>query len=395
MRTGRASALTDTGRRRPQNEDTFVCDPPLFAVADGVGGAQAGEIASRLAATALEERRPDALGEGTLTELLLEANGRIYQHALGDPSAAGMGTVVTALLVDEVAGTVAIGHVGDSRAYRLRDDMLEQLTPDHSLVGELVRAGRLSTEEAEQHPHRSVITRAVGTEPTVDVETLTVEAAPGDLYLICSDGLTDIVRDTQIVELILAADRDPDAAAESLVAAANRNGGIDNITVVLFEIVEGDPAPRTDTAAAPQPAPAAQEPDDDTLEQAVAAEPAPPAPSEVPVTRHGAGPGGRWLALVAILLALAARRTCHLGEPGTMSARNRELLNLGFAAIVASAAFASVSIVDTGLVTARWLGYVGVIFGLYLVAHVVARLHGAVRRSRRCSRWSASSRRSA
>jgi PPM family protein phosphatase len=306
MRTGRASALTDTGRRRPQNEDTFVCDPPLFAVADGVGGAQAGEIASRLAANALEERRPDALGEGTLTELLLEANDRIYQHALEDPSAAGMGTVVTALLVDETAGTVSIGHVGDSRAYRLRDGTLEQLTPDHSLVGELVRAGRLSTEEAEQHPHRSVITRAVGTEPTVEVETLTVEATVGDLYLICSDGLTDIVRDTQIVELIQAADRDPDVAAESLVAAANRNGGIDNITVVLFEIVEGDPEPRTESSSASVPAPAAQEPDDDTLEQAVEAEPVPPAPVEVPVRRHGAGPGGRWLALAAILVALAA-----------------------------------------------------------------------------------------
>ena len=166
MRTGRASALTDTGRRRPQNEDTFVCDPPLFAVADGVGGAQAGEIASRLAAAALEERAADAFGEETLVELLQEANDRIYRHALDDPAAAGMGTVVTALLVDEAAGEVAIGHVGDSRAYRLRDGVLEQLTPDHSLVGELVRAGRLSTEEAEHHPHRSVITRAVGTEPT-------------------------------------------------------------------------------------------------------------------------------------------------------------------------------------------------------------------------------------
>jgi protein phosphatase len=302
MRTGRASALTDTGRRRPQNEDTFVCDPPLFAVADGVGGAQAGEIASRLAANALEERRADALGEVTLTELLQEANNRIYRHALGDPAAAGMGTVVTALLVDEASGTISIGHVGDSRAYRLRGESLEQLTPDHSLVGELVRAGRLSTEEAEQHPHRSVITRAVGTEPTVEVETMTIEAEPGDLYLICSDGLTDIVRDTQIVELILAAERSPDAAAESLVDAANRNGGIDNITVVLFEIVEGEPVPLDGGVAAA--APVAQEPNEDTLEeQVVELQPVLP---EVPVSRHGAGPGGRWLALGAILLALAA-----------------------------------------------------------------------------------------
>ena len=301
MRTGRASALTDTGRRRPQNEDTFVCDPPLFAVADGVGGAQAGEIASRLAAAALEERLSSALGEPTLAELLQTANDRIYRHALDDPSAAGMGTVVTALLVDEPAGNIAIGHVGDSRAYRLRDGVFEQLTPDHSLVGELVRSGRLSTEEAENHPHRSVITRAVGTEPTVDVETLTVAATPGDLYLICSDGLTDIVRDEQIAELIRAADHDPDAAAEALVAAANRAGGIDNITVVLFEIIEGDPAPPTEHEVV-------LDPDEDTVEQAnapVATSEAPVAPEAVPVRRHGAGAGGRWLALLAIILALA------------------------------------------------------------------------------------------
>ena len=265
---GRASALTDTGRRRPQNEDTFVCDPPLFAVADGVGGAQAGEIASRLAAAALEERAPDALGEETLAALLREANDRIYRHALEDPTAAGMGTVVTALLVDEAAGEVAIGHVGDSRAYLLRDDVLEQLTADHSLVGELVRSGQLSTEEAEQHPHRSVITRAVGTEPSVDVETLSVEAAPGDLYLICSDGLTDIVRDPEIAELILAAGKDPDAAAEALVDAANRNGGIDNITVVLFEIVAGEPTPLEAFEPEPQAAVTA-DPDEDTMEQAL------------------------------------------------------------------------------------------------------------------------------
>ena len=299
MRTGRASALTDTGRRRPQNEDTFVCDPPLFAVADGVGGAQAGEIASRLAASALEERPAAALGEETLAELLHVANDRIYQHALIDPAAAGMGTVVTALLVDEAAGTIAIGHVGDSRAYRLRDGALEQLTPDHSLVGELVRAGRLSTEEAEQHPHRSVITRAVGTEPVVEVETLTVVAAPGDLYLICSDGLTDIVRDGQIAELIAAADHDPDAAAEALVAAANAAGGIDNITVVLFEIVDGRADPAAGAARRARAARAGRRHDGAGAARSRRCRPA------VPVQRHGAGPGGRWLALAAIVLTIA------------------------------------------------------------------------------------------
>jgi PPM family protein phosphatase len=297
MRTGRASALTDTGRRRPHNEDTFVCDPPLYAVADGVGGAQAGEIASRLAAATLEERVPTALGERTLEALILEANNRIYNRALGEPEAAGMGTVVTALLVDEHAGTIAIGHVGDSRAYRIRDSALEQLTPDHSLVGELVRAGRLSTEEAEQHPHRSVITRAVGTEAVVEVHTETVDAVPGDLYLLCSDGLTDLVRDERILELVGAADGDPERAVQTLVDEANGAGGIDNITVVLLEILDGEPLP---------PSAPASEPDAVTAEQALESEaPAEATPVPAPVRRHGAGAGGRWLALVAILITIA------------------------------------------------------------------------------------------
>jgi protein phosphatase len=292
--------VTDTGRRRLQNEDTFVCDPPLFAVADGVGGAQAGEIASRLTAAALEERSADARGEEAVAALLHDANDRIYRQALGDPATAGMGTVATVLLVDEASGVVAIGHVGDSRAYRLRAGELAQLTDDHSLVGELVRTGRLTAEEAEQHPHRSVITRAVGTEATVDVDTSTLELQPGDLYLICSDGLTDIVRDLEISEVLVSNSDNLDAAAEGLVAAANEGGGIDNITVVLFEIVEGDPVPRDEVAQTAQ-----LEPDADTAEQAL--EPVAPVESTaVLVQRHGARAGGRWLALAAILLGLAA-----------------------------------------------------------------------------------------
>lgn len=299
MRTGRASALTDTGLRRPHNEDTFVCVPPLYAVADGVGGAQAGEVASRVAAATLEERRPEVMGEGALAELLREANQRIYQRALSDPLVAGMGTVVTALLVDEAAGTIAIGHVGDSRAYRVRDGQLAQLTPDHSLVGELVRSGQLSDEEAEQHPHRSVITRAVGTEPSVEVDTFTVAAAVGDLYLVCSDGLTDIVRDEEIARIVASTCADLDGTAEALVAAANRAGGIDNITVVLFEILDGDPP------VAPEPT--AGEPDDDTLEQALGGavvEPAGEIETAIPVRRHGAGSGGRAVALALVTVAL-------------------------------------------------------------------------------------------
>ena len=304
--------------------------------------------------------------------LIQTANDRIYRRSLDDPAAAGMGTVMTALLVDEAAGDIAIGHVGDSRAYRLRDGVFEQLTPDHSLVGELLRSGQLSPEEAENHPHRSVITRAVGTEPTVDVETLTVAAAPGDLYLICSDGLTDIVRDEQIAELIRKADHDPDAASEALVAAANRAGGIDNITVVLFEIVEGEAVPAARPEPQPIPRPSPTRTRWSRRRRPSRAE-APVAPEAVPVRRHGAGAGGRWLALAGDHPHAGRGSDGRLVEPRAVTARNKELLNLGFAAIVASAAFASVSIAGTGLVSARWLGYVGVIFGLYVVAHVVAR----------------------
>ena len=303
MRIGRTAVVSDTGRRRFNNEDSYVCDPPLFAIADGVGGAQAGELASHLAAAVLGERRQGGRGEDVLVSLIAEANQRIYQRSLGDPSVAGMGTTVTALLVDEAAGTLAIGHVGDSRAYVFHAGTLEQLTDDHSLVGELVRSGRLTPDAAEQHPHRSVITRVVGTEPTVDVDIVTIRPEPGDVYVLCSDGLTDMVQDVEIARALTEADREPDAAARALVAAANGAGGIDNITVVVFEIEDGNP---------PSPSPPA--PDDTTAEAVEAAVPEPEAATAVgavtdqtvAVKRHGAGAGGRVLAIAAIVVALAA-----------------------------------------------------------------------------------------
>ena len=291
MRIGRAAVLSDTGRRRVNNEDSYVCDLPLFAIADGVGGAQAGEVASRLAAAALAERLPDAQGEETLVSLIGEANRRIYERALNDPEMAGMGTTITALLVDEAVGTIAIGHVGDSRAYLFRAGELSQLTDDHSLVGELVRSGRLSQENAEQHPHRSVITRAVGTEASVEVDVETIQPQPGDLYILCSDGLTDMVPDAPIAHAIADAGAEPEAVARELVAAANRAGGIDNITVVAFEIEDGD-AP---TRAAP------------STEPAESVDVAAPETAAIPaVRRHGAGSGGRALALAAIVLVVVA-----------------------------------------------------------------------------------------
>jgi PPM family protein phosphatase len=252
----RVAVATDPGRRRRHNEDAYVCEPPLFAIADGMGGAQAGEIASGLAAAVLSEASGDERGEDRVRSLVEEANRRVYRRSNEDAAASGMGTTMTVALVDDAGSSVAVAHVGDSRAYRVRGGELEQLTDDHSLVGELVRGGKLSAEEAEAHPQRSVITRAVGTEADVDVDTFTVEIETGDLYLLCSDGLTDMVPDREILALLAEAD-DLDRAVHALVDAANAGGGEDNITVVLFA-VDGD----DDTATMPAVT-AEQEHDDD------------------------------------------------------------------------------------------------------------------------------------
>ena len=219
----RFAVVTDTGRRRRRNEDAYVCEPPLFAIADGMGGAQAGEVASGLAAAVLEETPPDLAdgdGEERIEALIREANRRVFQRSNEDAATSGMGTTMTVALVDPSTATIAFGHVGDSRAYRVRGGDLEQLTDDHSLVGELMRSGKLSPEEAESHPQRSVITRALGTEPDIDVDTFTVEAEPDDLFLLCSDGLTDMVSDREILSVLEASD-DLERAARALIQAAN------------------------------------------------------------------------------------------------------------------------------------------------------------------------------
>jgi protein phosphatase len=262
---GAYAVASDTGRRRRRNEDNYVVAPPLFAVADGMGGAQAGEVASQLAASALEAGDSNGL-EGTkrVDALIQEANRRIYDRATTDPSASGMGTTMTVALVEGM--TVVIGHVGDSRAYLVRGDQMEQLTEDHSLVNELMKSGKLSEEEAQVHPQRSVITRAVGTDPDVDVDGFTIEAEEGDVFLICSDGLSDMVEDEQILELVHSHRDDLDKAVKALVAAANRVGGEDNITAVAFRI-SSEAAPNLeDTVALPALPADEDEPDEQTRE---------------------------------------------------------------------------------------------------------------------------------
>jgi PPM family protein phosphatase len=227
---------TDTGRQRRANEDSLLASAPLFVVADGMGGAQAGEVASRIAVESFQLGLADSTApELALAQLAREANARIHELSQANAEQAGMGTTLTAAYVGE--RDVAIAHVGDSRAYCLRDGQLLRLTDDHSLVDELMRQGRLTPEEAVEHPQRSVITRALGPEGTVEVDTRSFAARAGDVYLLCSDGLTTMLSEEQIAAVLLAHPRLRDAG-ETLIAAANDAGGRDNITVVLLRLEE-------------------------------------------------------------------------------------------------------------------------------------------------------------
>jgi serine/threonine protein phosphatase PrpC len=231
---------TDTGRQRHANEDSYFARAPVFAVADGMGGAQAGEVASRIAAGAFERRgkvAEETPAEGQLEEIAQQANTEIHRLAQQDSSRAGMGTTLTAAMLRD--DEVSLGHVGDSRAYLFRDGRLKRLTKDHSLVEELRRQGRLTEEQAEEHPQRSIITRALGPEPSVNVDTMTFPARDGDVYLLCSDGLTTMVSDDEI-RRILSEARSLRGAVNKLVEAANRGGGRDNITAVAFRVADAE-----------------------------------------------------------------------------------------------------------------------------------------------------------
>ncbi|MGN6815578.1 MAG: Stp1/IreP family PP2C-type Ser/Thr phosphatase [Solirubrobacterales bacterium] len=235
LRIEEEAVRTDTGRQRNANEDSFFTKAPLFVVADGMGGAQAGEVASKAAAESFARGLPKGPPERVLEETIEGANRTIHELARKDPGLAGMGTTTTAAIVNLEAEEVAIGHVGDSRAYRLRRDRFEQLTRDHSLVEEMRRKGQLTDAQAEDHPQRSIITRALGPEPEVQVDLQTVPAQAGDVFLICSDGLTTMLDDEQIARLLTRA-TSLQAGVRALVDEANRAGGRDNITVVAFRL---------------------------------------------------------------------------------------------------------------------------------------------------------------
>jgi protein phosphatase len=283
LRAAETTCKTDTGRQRRDNEDNAYARAPVFVVADGMGGAQAGEVASKIAIEAFEQALPEAGSpEERLAMRVQEANRQIYQRSHAERSSAGMGTTLTAAYLDE--SSVAIAHVGDSRAYLFRDGELQRLTRDHSLVDELVRHGKLTEAQAAEHPQRSIITRALGPEPEVEVDTWTYPVRAGDVLLLCSDGLTSMISEARVSE-ILASRAALDAAADTLIHEANEAGGRDNITVVLFRVEDagGDGGADEATmvgAAAPQAA--SEVPDTPDTESHAASAP----------TMHGApGPG--------------------------------------------------------------------------------------------------------
>ena len=259
LRIAEEACLTDVGRQRHTNEDSFYAEAPVFAVADGMGGAQAGEVASAMAVEEFSNGHDGSQPPETqLAEVARAANKRIWEMSQSDRQRAGMGTTLTAVMVGE--SDVSVGHVGDSRLYLLREGSLERLTRDHSLVEEFVRQGKLTPEQAERHPQRSVITRALGPESDVEVDTFTVPARDGDIYVLCSDGLSGMVRDDEM-ESIIAGGGALEKTAQALIDAANENGGRDNITVILFRLEDDGAGAAADdaTIAGQERAPSTEE----------------------------------------------------------------------------------------------------------------------------------------
>lgn len=292
-----AAAATDQGLVRANNEDAFLIDDQraLFAVADGMGGHRGGEVASH---TAIEALRA-AIANGTdLGEAIIGANDAVIAKAEGDEGLTGMGTTLTAMLA--IGGNhLLIGHVGDSRAYLLRAGTLHRQTDDHSLVEELVREGRLTPEQAESHPQRAIVTRALGVIDEIEVDLYEVTVKAGDRVVLCSDGLTTMVRERDI-ERLAGGEGDPQHLADALVAAANDAGGEDNTTVVVIDVLEVDPVGAVDPTTLDAQAQAqAQAP---AMSRSTVV--APPDPPDPPVPRAARAAGSRGRAVRATILVL-------------------------------------------------------------------------------------------
>ena len=358
------AAASDTGRKRKANEDSYFARAPLFVVADGMGGAQAGEVASKIAVDAFADPLDESLAPEPRLAEVVKRQSRDPRPSLADSTMQGMGTTLTAALLGD--DEITLAHVGDSRAYRLRDGELTRLTTDHSLVGEMVRRGAITEAEAEDHPQRSIITRALGPEREIEVDTLTHGVRDGDVFLLCSDGLTGMVNDAQIAEV--AGGGEPmRAVAEELIARANAAGGVDNITVVAFRVAgSGKAAPETpaestgsETVVAPAVVAAPAEP------ETAAANPSESLPAAAPRKQPetpAAGGNGH-----AVRPVPGARPTAAEQQ---RRRRTRKLLGIGFAVTIfllaaVGAAVASLNVYflgadEHGLVTVyRGLPYEG------------------------------------
>lgn len=234
----RVGVMTDIGKTRRVNEDAFLAQPPWFAVADGMGGHAAGDVASRLAVESVRSHVTELEGdaEQVVADAVRGANAAILRRSRESRALGGMGTTLTLMKVEP--SRCVIGHVGDSRGYLIQGETVRRLTVDHSIVGELVRTGTLTESEAMEHPQRNLLTRALGTDPEVQVDIVTEPLRPGDKLLLCTDGLTSVVLDHELGE-ILRAQTEPELAAARLVQLANDRGGPDNITVVVLELLPG------------------------------------------------------------------------------------------------------------------------------------------------------------
>jgi protein phosphatase len=314
LRAVEIAQATHTGLVRGHNEDRYTASPGLLAVADGMGGALAGEVAAGIVVERLEGLAGD-VDLDQLQEAVENANGEIRAMALENSSQSGMGTTLTALLVRGERAQLV--HVGDSRAYLLRDGELRRITEDHSLVNELVKRGEIAAEDAERHPHRNVITRALGAEPTVDVDRVEVDLADDDVILLCTDGLTSYVQESAVLE-ILTSQTSIQGAADALVERANAAGGSDNITVVLARIGRVDPEPQaaltqtmpmpavtgSDTAEIPAVPPAAERPIR-SVRVPESPRAAPPARVLQQVSKRRSRKGPIAIAVLAVLLLMA------------------------------------------------------------------------------------------
>jgi serine/threonine protein phosphatase PrpC len=345
LRVAEQFSHSDTGRQRRGNEDAFLERAPLFVVADGMGGAQGGEVASRIAieqfadGLVIDEASDPA---ERLAGRAAAANSAIYARAQDDADLSGMGTTLTAAYVG--LHEVSFAHVGDSRAYRFHAGRLERLTHDHSLVEELIRQGQLTEEEAEEHPQRSIITRALGPEPAVDVDMISLDGADGDVFLLCSDGLTSMVSESE-VERIIASSRSLARAGRALIDAANRAGGRDNITVILFRLEDVDGGSRSEPSAPRRSSRAGRPvPDDEpttVVDEAPSPEIAPETLRDGYYTRPPRSPRRR-----APRMPVAGSTRSGRGRP-----RRRRLIGAAVATIVALA------IVGVGLVLAAQAVY--------------------------------------